>query len=210
MKWLLILRKMNKLEKRVLELSYKHKLSHIGSCLNAVNQIDTIYSIKEKDDIFVLGNAHAALALYVVLEKYGLGKAEAFIEKCGTHQERMGSIFVSGGSLGQAETVAVGMALADRSKNVYLMTSDGACAEGSIWEALRIATEQRLENLRVVVIANGYSAYSKIDLDYLEQRLKSFYPILFLKTNLYDFPDWLQGLNSHYVVMNDEQYKEVA
>lgn len=200
---------MNTLEKRVLELSHKHKLSHIGSCLNAVNQIDAIYSVKEKDDIFVLGNAHAALALYVVLEKYNLGKAEAFIEKCGTHQERMGSIYVSGGSLGQAETVAVGMAMADRSKTVYLMTSDGACAEGSVWEALRIATEQRLENLRVVVIANGYSAYSKIDLDYLESRLKSFYPLLFLKTNLYDFPDWLQGLAGHYHLITDEEMEEL-
>lgn len=200
---------MNTLEKRVLELSHKHKLSHIGSCLNAVNQIDAIYSVKEKDDIFVLGNAHAALALYVVLEKYNLGKAEAFIEKCGTHQERMGSIYVSGGSLGQAETVAVGMAMADRSKTVYLMTSDGACAEGSVWEALRIATEQRLENLRVVVIANGYSAYSKIDLDYLESRLKSFYPLLFLKTNLYDFPDELQGLEGHYHILTDSEYEEI-
>jgi len=201
---------MNKLEKRVLELSYKHKLSHIGSCLNAVNQIDTIYSIKEKDDIFVLGNAHAALALYVVLEKYNLGKAEAFIEKCGTHQERGGSIVVSGGSLGQAETIAVGMAMANRSRNVYLMTSDGACAEGSVWEALRIATEQRLENLRVVVIANGYSAYSKVDLAYLEQRLLSFYPVLFLKTNLYDFPDWCQSLEGHYHTITDSEYKEIA
>lgn len=201
---------MNNLEKRIIDLSFRHKLSHIGSCLIAVNQIDTIYSVKEKDDIFVLGNAHAALALYVVLEKYGLAKAEELIEKCGTHQERGGSIIVSGGSLGQAETIAVGMAMANRTRNVYLMTSDGACAEGSVWEALRIATEQRLENLRVVVIANGYSAYSKVDLDYLESRLQAFYPVLFVRANLYDFPDWLQGLSAHYVVMNDEQFKEVA
>ena len=201
---------MNVLEKRILELSYKYKLSHIGSCLSAVNQIDSIYKIKEKDDIFVLGNAHAALALYVVLEKYGLGKAEAFIDKCGTHQDRVGAITVAGGSLGQAETIAVGMAMANRSRNVYLMTSDGACAEGSVWEALRIAAEQRLENLRVVVIANGYSAYSKVDLAYLEQRLLSFYPVLFLKTNLYDFPDWCQSLEGHYHTITDSEYKEIA
>jgi len=201
---------MTPLQKKVIELSFKHKLSHIGSCLNAVDQIDTIYSIKEKDDVFVLGNAHAALALYVVLEKYGLGKAEDYIKECGVHQERGKNIVVSGGSLGQAETVAVGIALANREKNVYLMTSDGACAEGSVWEALRIAAENKLENLRVIVIANGYSAYSKLDLDYLEQRLQSFYPVLFLKTNLYDFPDWLQGLEGHYHTITDSEYKEVA
>ena len=200
---------MTPLQKRVLELSYKHKLSHLSSCLNAVDQIDAIYSVKEKDEPFVLGNAHAALALYVVLEKHGLAKAEELIKENGTHQERGGGIYVSGGSLGQAETVAVGMALADRSKNVYLMTSDGACAEGSVWEALRIAAENRLENLRIIVIANGFSAYSKLDLDYLETRLQSFYPVYFARTNLYDFPDFLQGLDGHYVVMNEEQYKEV-
>lgn len=200
---------MNELKRQIIELSYKHKLSHIGSCLSCVDQIDAVYELKEKDDLFVLGNAHAALALYVVLEKYGFGKAEKYIKDLGTHQERGKAITVSGGSLGQAETIAVGLAMADRSKTVYLMTSDGACAEGSVWEALRIAAEQRLENLRVIVIANGYSAYSKIDLEYLEHRLKSFFPVFFVKTNLYDFPDWLQGLDGHYIVLDDEKFKEV-
>lgn len=200
---------MNKLERRIIDISYKHKLSHIGSCLAAVNHIKTIYDVKEKDDAFVLGNSHAGLALFTVLEDKGLGDAEEMVTRMGTHAERDKNIFVSGGSLGQAETVAVGMAMADRSKNVYLMTSDGACAEGSVWEALRIAAEQRLENLRVVVIANGYSAYSKVDLDYLEQRLQAFYPVLFVRSNLYDFPDWLQGLDGHYHILTDSEYEEI-
>lgn len=201
---------MNNLERRIIDLSYKHKLSHIGSCLTAVNQIKVIYDVMEKDDVFVLGNSHAAVALYAVLESKGLGDAEEMVKKMGTHAERSHNIAVSGGSLGQAETVAVGMALADRRHNVYLMTSDGACAEGSIWEALRIAGDQRLENLRITVIANGYGANSKIDLDYLEARLKTFYPVLFIRTNLYDWPDWLQGLDGHYTVMDEIKYREVV
>lgn len=199
---------MHKLERRVLDLSYKNKLSHIGSCLAAVGPIDDIYNAKEPDEPFVLGNSHAALALYTVLESRGMGDAQEMIDRMGTHAERDKNIWASGGSLGQAETVAVGMALADRSKNVYLMTSDGACAEGSVWEALRIAAEQRLENLRVVVIANGYSANGRVDLEYLEQRLNAFYPVIMLRTNLYQYPDCLQGLAGHYTVLTDEQYKE--
>lgn len=201
---------MNKLERRIIDLSYRYKLSHIGSCLNAVNYIASTYDSLEKDDVFVLGNSHAALALYVVLESLGKGDAEEMIKRMGTHAERSENIFVSGGSLGQAETIAVGMALSDRNRIVYLMTSDGACAEGSVWEALRVAAEQRLENLRIMVIANGYGANGKIDLDYLELRLKSFYPLLFIRTNLYEWPDWIQGLDGHYVVLDGEKYREVT
>lgn len=199
------------LQKRCLEISYKHKLSHLSSVLTSVDLIDEIYNEKKQDEPFVLGNSHAALALWVVLEKRGLCNAEEMVEKYGTHATRdmEHGVWVSGGSLGQPETVAVGMAMADRTKNVYLMTSDGACAEGSVWEALRIAAEQRLENLRVVVVANGYSALDKVDLDYLEHRLKTFYPLIFARVNLFDFPDWLQEPDGHYVVMNELQYREV-
>ena len=58
------------LKKRILEISYKKKLSHLGSCLTAVDIIDEIFKIKKPDEKFVLSSGHAALALYVVLEKY--------------------------------------------------------------------------------------------------------------------------------------------
>jgi len=202
---------LNPLEKRIIDLSYKHNKSHLSSCLTTVNVLDHIYSIKKKDDLVVLGNSHAALALWVVLEKYGFCNAEEMLEKYGTHAFRdiEHGVYVSGGSLGQPETIAVGMAMADRKKDIYLVTSDGACAEGSVWEALRTAAEQRLDNLRVTVIVNGQSAYGKIDTDYLEGRLKSFFPVMTIKADMYKYPSWLQNVDGHYVVMNDEQYKEI-
>src|SRR3954467_5622239 len=120
---------MNDLEKRVIELSYRHKLTHISSCLNCVNLIDWIYSQKKPEDVFIQGNGHGALAHYVVLEKYGLCDAEAMIKKHGVHASRdvEHGVMVSNGSLGQAETIAVGLALADRNRKVWLVTSDGAC-----------------------------------------------------------------------------------
>lgn len=202
----------SELQKRCLDLSYKHRLSHLSSVLTTVDIIDEIYNVKKPDDAFVLGNSHAALALWVALEKRGICNAEEMVEKYGTHAHRdmEHGVWVSGGSLGQPETVAVGLALADRTKDVYLVTSDGACAEGSVWESLRIAAEQRLENLRVTVISNGTSAYGNVDQEYLEHRLKTTYPLVFARVNLFEFPEWLQGVGGHYVVMNETQYREVS
>lgn len=203
---------MNKLERQIIDISYENKLSHISSCLGSVNFIDHCYEVMKDDDIFVLGNSHASLAHYVVLEKYGKANARELVKKHGVHANRdvENGIHVSGGSLGQAETVAVGMALANRDRDVYLLTSDGACNEGAIWEALRIAADNRLENLKVAVIANGMGALGKIDTDYLDTRLNAFYPVLVVRTNMFAYPDWLNGFSGHYAVMDEEKYKEVT
>ena len=203
---------MNDLEKRIIEISYRHKLGHIGSCLASVNIIDGIYQVKKPDEPFILSNGHAGLALYIVLEKYEGKDAEKLWKKHGTHPNRdlKDGIWCSTGSLGQGLPIAVGMALANRKRNVYVLTSDGEMNEGSCWEALRIASEQRLENLRISVVGNGYSALGKTDVDLLDLRMQYFYPSLMVKTDLFDFPEWLQGLEGHYRVMTKEEYEEIT
>lgn len=201
---------MTELQKKVIDLSYKHGLTHIGSCLNVVDYIDHVYSIKKSEDIFILSNGHAGLALYIVLEKYGLANAEELIKKYGTHPNRdiENGLFCSTGSLGSGLPIAVGMAIADRSRDVYVTISDGECAEGSIWESLKIAVDLRLENLRIACIANGYSAYGKVDTDVLKMRLQTFYPVWTIETNLFEFPDWAQGLQAHYHKLTKEEYEK--
>lgn len=202
---------MNTLERRILDLSYKHKLSHIGSCLATVNTLDKIYSIKKKDEPLILSNGHAGLALYVVLEKYEGHNAEELLEKHGVHPNRDmdHGIWCSTGSLGHGVAIGVGMAMANKDRNVYIVTSDGDCAEGSVWEALAIARKFQMENIRISLIANGYSAYDEVDIIDLDNRINSFYPTLTVRTNLYAYPDWLQGLRAHYHIMTEEQYMEV-
>lgn len=199
------------LEKRILKLSKKHNLSHIGSCLITGNPIEAIYRTKKPDEPFILSSGHAGLALYCVLEAWGFGDAEELYLKHGTHPNRdlKDNIYASTGSLGHGIGIAVGMAFANRNRNVYVIVSDGECAEGSVWESLRIASDYRLENLRLAVVCNGYGAYGKIDVNILEQRLQLFYPNVVIKANLFNYPDWLQGQQAHYVVMSDEQYKEL-
>lgn len=202
---------LNKIEHRILDISFKKGLSHIGSCLTAFRLIDNIFKVRKDDEPFILDNGHAGLALYVALEKWYFKDAEKLFDKHGVHPNRdlEDGIWASTGSLGHGIGMAVGMALADRTKNVYVLTSDGAMAEGSNWEALRIAGEQRLENLRVTVNANGYGAYGKVDTDLLDIRMQYFFPSLVLKTNLFEQPDFLQGLEGHYHVMNEKEYKEI-
>ena len=203
---------LNKLEQRILSISYKHHLSHLNSCLTAGILIDNIYKVKKPEDIFVLSAGHTAVALYVVLEKiYGFDAEKLFL-KHGVHPNRNleDKIYCSSGSLGSGITIAVGMAFANRDRDVYVLMGDGEFAEGSCWEALRIAGERRLDNLKVLVNANGTSAYDKVDVDLLDMRIQMFFPTLVVKTNLYRYPSYLQGFQGHYTVLNDTQYKELT
>ncbi len=196
---------MNDLEKRIVKLSHAHKLSHISSCLNVINLIDWVYDQRKSEEPFILGAGHASLAHYCVLEKHGLCDAEEMIEKHGVHSSRdmEHGIWCSNGSLGQAETVAVGFALADKNRNVWLVTSDGACAEGSVYEAMRFAGKY-CPNLKTFVAFNGYGAYGKIAINDL--------PVLkgiLHEVNESRYPEFLRGLQGHYIVLNEAQRDEL-
>jgi transketolase N-terminal domain/subunit len=71
------------LKKRILEIAFKNKLSHLGSYLSSLEIIEEIYKNKKSEDIFILSSGHAALALYVVLEAYEGKNAEELFKKHG-------------------------------------------------------------------------------------------------------------------------------
>ena len=200
---------MKELYKRLLDICYERQLHHLGSYFSALQIIDEIYSQKDDDDIFILSNGHAVVALYVILEKYyGLDAVELH-EKYGDHPKRneLDKLHCSTGSLGMGVTVAVGRALANPDRDVYCLLSDGECAEGSVWEALRFAYENKVTNLKLYVNANGWAAYDAVDLDYLEKRIKAFHPdVNYVRTTVEHFG--LKGLHAHYTNFNEEQYKE--
>lgn len=200
------------LKRRIIDISYKHNLSHLGSCLSAIDIIDPIFRQKEDDEKFVLSSGHAGLALYVMLESiYPRVNAEELLNTCGIHPDRSFEagefIDCSTGSLGQGLPIALGMALADRSKNVYCLISDGECSEGSIWEALRIAREQNLTNLKVYLNMNGYGAYKTIDrAELLDLIRANGFPIEIYETHKYELP-FLNGVDAHYKVMSEQDYE---
>lgn len=189
---------MNHLHKRILEISKKHSLSHLGSCLTAVNIIDGIYHTKKDDEPFILSCGHAGLALYVVLEKYYGFDAEALYLKHGTHPNRdlADRIYCSTGSLGQGITVALGMAMADRSKNVYCLISDGEAFEGTIWEVGNVISRYNVSNLKLFCNWNGWAAYDYVGCNTMD-KLKQVIPVQVIRTNVSDYN--LSGLSAHYV-----------
>lgn len=202
------------LHKRILEISYKNELSHLSSSLTAVDIIDQLYQMKKKDDPFILSAGHAALALYCVLEKYERKNAEKLWKKHGTHPNRdiFDGIHCSTGSLGHGLPIAVGMASANRHHDVFCLISDGECAEGSIWESLRIASEQKLSNLYIAVNANGYTATGTCDVERLEWRMRAFMQddcprIIFVRTSLELYP-YLEGVDGHYKKLTKEEYEK--
>lgn len=201
--------KLHPIEKRILDITYQEKLSHLSSCLSAWPIIYEIYNIKKDDEVFILSNGHAGLALYVILEeKYGLDPV-MLLHKHGIHpgKDLENKIYCSTGSLGSGLPIAVGHALADRNKNVYCLISDGECAEGSIWEALRFIHTANLTNLHVYVNINGMSAYEYLDRDYLADRLRSFLPRITIRHSEPTNFTFAQGLLTHYYVLKPGDYQ---
>lgn len=199
------------LKKRILDIAYKNKLSHLGSYLSSVEIIDEIYTNKHPNDIFILSSGHAALALYVVLEKHEGRDAEELFKKHGGHPHRdeENGLYCSTGSLGTGITIAVGRALANPKRKVHVLISDGEAAEGSIWESLRFIKESHVENIEVHVNINGYAAYDKVDVEYLVTRLKAFLPTINLHFTTVNQAPFLKGLNAHYHIMSEEDYKSL-
>ena len=197
------------LKVRLILLSHKHQLSHLGSCLTALPILYNIYLNKKKKDRVILSQGHAGLALYVVLEEFMKADAEELLLRHGVHPNRDKFIDCSTGSLGHGLPIAVGMALADRTREVHCVVSDGEMAEGSCWEALRIAKELKLTNLKIYLNANSWSAYDSIDVDYLERRIKAFeFPVHIYRTKLPELT-FLEGLEAHYHTLNEKELKQL-
>ena len=204
------------LKKRIIEIAYKNKLSHLGSYLSCVDAIDWVFANKKEDDIFILSNGHAAIALYVVLEKRHGIDAEMLFKKHGGHPhlDEENHIYCSTGSLGMGIAAAVGRALTNRKRTVHVMLSDGECAEGVVWEALNFIGDYQLRNIRLYFVHNGYGAYRVIPFDTFRQRIGAFGTVPDMITILNDahmpveeFP-FLKGMNAHYHVMKEPDYQK--
>jgi transketolase N-terminal domain/subunit len=192
---------MNHLHDRIIEISKKHHLSHLGSALTSCDIIDAIYSIKKENEIFINSCAHNSLALYVILEKYYNFDAEKLLLKHGTHchRDEKNKIYCSGGSLGMGISISVGIALADRTKNVYCLISDGEAFEGVIWEAANVIRRYKIANLKVYCNWNWYSAYSEVE-GWMMGNLYKIMPGIDVRVDNVE-KYGLKGLSAHYVTL---------
>ena len=124
----------------------------------------------EGRDRFLLSIGHYAIALYAALIEAGI-IPEDEIETYGSDDSRLPmsgmaaytpGMEITGGSLGQGLSVAVGMCLGLKRKAsssfVYNLLSDGELDEGSTWEAAMSAAGHRLGNLIAIVDVNNMQA----------------------------------------------------
>lgn len=182
---------------RILDISKKLNLSHIGSCLSALPVLEEVYSVKKPEDIVILSNAHAHLAHLVVKDGHLLDNNEiaALIKLYGIHCDKA-ICDASGGSLGHGIGIGIGYAIADKDRDVYVITSEGDMMEGSSWEALRLVSDLNLTNLKVYTNFNGYSAVSEVDLNKLQERLFAFCPDI--EFRLTENGKGFDGVQGHY------------
>ena len=219
----------NELITSIFTEAYNRKVGHIGSCITAAPILNAVYTYKNDDDVVILSAGHAGLALFMTLKAHGY---PIDITNKGTHPDYSPKegIDASTGSLGHGIGIAVGYALADRSRFVYCVSSDGEVAEGSFWESLNVAVNQKLSNLKVLINCNGYGAYGVVDTDRivskvlgwgcaalvvdnkdaellgaLEETVNGIPLVIIVKSNS-DFAD-IKGLEAHYKPLTKEQYE---
>lgn len=126
-------------------------------------------------DRLVLSKGHGCAALYAILAQEGfIDRAElktfcSIGSSLGGHPDvnKVNGVEASTGSLGHGFAMAVGMALGakldNRNSSVVAILGDGECQEGSIWESAMAATQLELDNLIVIVDANGLQGMGDVE-----------------------------------------------
>lgn len=156
------------IRRTVVEMCRGRGQGYAGQGLGLADLMACLYFSELRDglDHFVLSTGHSAIALFAALRERGLydldelqtyGMDGSRIEE--SPLEGTPGFEITGGSLGQGVSQAVGMALGERLRGrggrVYCLVSDGELQEGQVWEALMSAGHYRLENL-VVLIDNNH------------------------------------------------------
>ncbi len=171
-----------KIRRRILKASFEAKACHIGSALSAVEILIALYfKVMKEEDVFIFSKASGASALYSVLAEKGIipeDKVAYYLKNYPLPHKDVPGVVHSVGSIGHGLSVAVGMALGDRSKKVYVLMSDGEMQEGSTWEAILFAAHHKLDNLVAIVDYNKHQAFGKtnevLNLEPLSKKFNAF------------------------------------
>ncbi|MFJ4008596.1 transketolase [Streptomyces sp. NPDC090026] len=142
------------------------------------------------NDRLILSKGHASPLLYAMYKAAGaVDDAELLTFRTrdsrleGHPTPRLPWVDVATGSLGQGLPIGVGMALAGKELDqipyrVWVLSGDGEMAEGSVWEAVEHAGQERLDNLVLLIDVNrlgqrGPTRFGR-DLDAYARRLEAF------------------------------------
>jgi transketolase len=156
------------IRRTVIEMCRGRGQGYAGQGLGLADLVATLYfsELRAGLDRLVLSTGHSAIVLFAALHEQGLyeldelrtyGMDGSRIEE--SPLEGTPGFEITGGSLGQGLSQAVGMALGERLRGsgarIYCILSDGELQEGQAWEAIQCAAHHRLENL-VLLLDNNH------------------------------------------------------
>lgn len=188
----------NVLRKDVLIMTNAAGSGHPTSCLSCAEVFSVIFFDVMKHDIhnsenpdndeFILSKGHAAPILYASYFRAGVKMNLNGLRKLNSDLEGhpMPKSFpyakVATGSLGQGLSVGVGFALSARLQGrkfkTYVLLGDSELSEGSVWEAVQLASYYKLNNLVAIVDVNRLGQRGETmlghDLKSYKKRFESF------------------------------------
>lgn len=157
--------------------------SHLGCCFSIIDILTVLYhavldvdQIKKQTparDYFILSKGHGAAALYATLASIGLVAPDDLKQYhkglLAGHpmRDQAHGIEASTGSLGHGLPLGVGLAIAAKHNNwrsrIFVLMGDGECQEGSVWEALFLASRFKLNNLTIIIDYNNLQGLDVTD-----------------------------------------------
>jgi len=176
-----------RMRRKILDIAHSCNLNaHLGGGLSMVDITATLYGAVLRYDLknpywderdrFILSKGHGCLGYYSALFEAGI-ISEEVISAFQTNESDLIAhpvmnislgIESSNGSLGQGLSMAVGLAIAAKKKNmkhkVYVLLGNGECNEGAVWEAIISAAHFKLDNLTAIVDDNGMQSDGKSEI----------------------------------------------
>ena len=183
----------NRIKRKILQVAHTAGEGHLGSSFSILDILYVLYNkvmnitpenIGSDDrDYMILSKGHASLAHSAILEDQGFINNKQLYSYC-SHESILGGhlsrckvpgVEASTGSLGHGISMAIGIALASKIKNienkVFVIVGDGEINEGTFWEAMLLGAHHNLDNLWCVVDYNR-SNDRALKLDPLDEKLK--------------------------------------
>jgi transketolase len=183
----------------ILDMLYRAKASHLGSSMSVVEMLVAMYGSTQVEKIrdrapdrsrVIVSKGHCAAATYATMAHFGIVPMalldtyhidDSLLAGHVSHAVR--GVEHSTGALGHGINVAVGCAIGLRARKVedalaLALVGDGEIQEGSVWEALMLASHLKLNNFVALVDNNRISSITDtakvLDMRPLAQRFAGF------------------------------------
>ena len=151
---------------------------HWGSAFSIMEIAGVLYSnvIDEKKDMVLLSKGQGGPGIYALMHRLGLISDETWktfhcdgssLSELMEYNKKLG-FYISGGSLGLALSYACGVGLlwkkTKKDGRIYVIMGDGEVDEGSVWEAFMSIGHFKLDNITLIIDANGLQSDGEVDM----------------------------------------------